>query len=332
VSKIAQHVNGQDGNPSYLTNHAHIRYWEPWNEPDSAGFWLGSLAQLARMTEDANCIITGRGVIHQSGNGTATACAAAAIDPTAKIVMSSGHANSAAALTYAQNQLYCNDTAGIPSYELPCPNPANAVAAAVDVVNIHMKPGNSTGNNCPPPSTPCTPESGMQTYMGNVRGILQAAELAKPMWNGEASYAEAGFTNAYTDTDMAASLMPRMYLIGWSLGVTGSAWYTWDSLKAAPAAVQTSYQQAFNWLTGAVLTSPCAASGTVWTCGITKNGIAYGIIWDASQSCSGGSCTTGSQTVGTQWGHYQDMTTVSTPAAVSGHVVAVGIKPVVLSL
>jgi hypothetical protein len=330
ITKIAQHANGQDGNAGYLTNHAHIRYWEIWNEPDAGVYWSGSFAQLARLTEDANCIITGRGVIHSNGDGSAVACAATAIDPGARIVMSSGHATSAAVLTYAQNQLYCNNTAGIPSYELPCPNPANAIATAVDILNYHLKPGNSTGNNCPAP-TACTPETAMAVYMSGIRGTLQAAELAKPIWDGEMSYSIAGFTTPYSDTDMAASFMPRMYLTMWSLGISGSAFYSWDSLKAEPAAVQTSYQQAYNWLAGATLTSPCAASGTVYQCGIAKNGVPYGIIWDSSQSCSGGSCTTGNQSVSSQWGHYQDMTTGSTPAAIAGSSVAVGIKPVVLS-
>ena len=68
TTAIATHVN----DPTYLLTHAHIKYWEIWNEPDTQTFWAGSLAQLARLTEDANCIITGRGVIHQSGNGIAT--------------------------------------------------------------------------------------------------------------------------------------------------------------------------------------------------------------------------------------------------------------------
>ncbi len=330
ITKIAQHANGQDGNAGYLASHAHIRYWEIWNEPDAAAYWSGSFAQLARLTEDANCIITGRGVIHPNGNGTAVACTATAIDPTARIVMSSGHATSAAVLTYAQNQLYCNNTAGIPSYELPCPNPANAIAAAVDILNYHMKPGNTTGNNCPAP-TACTPETAMAAYMSSIRGTLQAAELAKPIWDGEMSYSIAGFTTPYSDPDMAASFLPRMYLMMWSLGISGSAFYSWDSLKAEPAEVQTAYQQTYGWLAGAMLTSPCSSSGTVYRCGIVKNGVPYSIIWDSSQSCSGGSCTTGNQTVPPQWGHSQDMTTGSTPAAVTGSTVAVGVKPVVLS-
>jgi Putative Ig domain len=323
ITAIATHVN----NSSYLQTHSHIKYWEIWNEPDNQPFWSGSFAQLARLTEDANCIITGRGVIHESGNGSATPCTATAIDPTAQIVMSSGHAKAGGALTYAQNQLYCN--ASPSGYQLPCPNPANAIATAVDIINFHMKPGNETGNNCPAP-TPCTPESAMQMYISNIHGILQPAELAKPLWNGEASYAMNGFTNAYTDSDMAASFMARFYLINWSLNISGMAWYDWNELIAQPASVQTAYQQTYNWLAASSLSTPCTANGNLWSCGITQSGKQYLIMWDASQSCANGSCTTANQTVASQWTTYQDMTTASSPITISGHVVPVGIKPVVL--
>jgi hypothetical protein len=319
VTAIATHVN----DPTYLLTHAHIKYWEPWNEPDTQNFWHGSIAQLARMTEDANCIITGRGLIHQSGNGAATPCTATAIDPTAKIIMSAAHGKGAA-ITYAQNELYCS--AAPTGYQLPCPNPANAIAASVDVVNFHMKPGNESGNNCPSP-TPCTPESAMQMYVSNIKAILQPAELAKPLWNGEAQYSTTGFTAPYNDADMAASFIPRFYLTSWTLGVTGEAWYT--ASGDLPASIA-SYQQTYNWLMGSALTTPCVASGTVWSCTITKSGKAYLVMWDTAQNCSVGSCTTGNQTVATQWTLYQDMTTASVPAAILGHSVPVGIKPVVL--
>src|ERR1035438_1360789 len=323
ITAIASHANS----PTYLQTHAHIKYWEIWNEPDAAFYWSGSFAQLARLTEDAKCIITGRGVIHESGNGTATPCTATAIDPTAQIVMASGHADSRSNLNYAQNQLYC--TASPTGYQLPCPNPANSIASAVDIINFHMKPGNAKGNNCPAP-VPCTPETAMQAYVSNARGILQPAELAKPLWDGEASYAEAGFTGAYTDADMAASFMPRFYLESWSLNISGIAWYDWTYMTTQPAAVQTAYQQTYNWLAGSVLTTPCAAAGTVWSCTITKSGKQYQIMWDASQSCANGSCTTANQTVGSQWTKYQDMSTANAPISVSGRIVPVGIKPVVL--
>jgi hypothetical protein len=322
ITAIATHVN----NPTYLQTHAHIEYWEIWNEPDNQPFWSGSFAQLARLTEDANCIITGRGVIHENGNGAATPCTATAIDPAAQIVMSSGHAKNGA-ITYAQNQLYCNASPN--GYQLPCPIPANAIATAVDIINFHMKPGNESGNNCPAP-TPCTPESAMQWYLSNIHSILQPAELAKPLWNGEASYAEKGFTNSYTDPDMAASFMARFYLLHWSLNISGVAWYDWNELVAQPASVQTAYQQTYNWLANSSLSTPCTSSGTVWSCGITQSGKQYQIMWDTAQSCASGSCTMGNQTVASQWTQYQDMTTASNPSTISGHVVPVGIKPVVL--
>jgi len=323
VTAIATHVNS----PGYTATHAHIKYWEIWNEPDSKPFWAGSIAQLARLTEDANCIITGRGVIHQSGNGVATPCTATAIDPTAQIVMASAHAKGVA-LVYGQNELYCNNTSGVPSYELPCPNPPNAIASAVDIINFHMKPGNESGNNCPAP-TPCTPESAMQWYFANIHSILQPAELAKPLWDGEAQYSSTGFINTYSDPDMAASFMPRFYLLNWTLGLDGMAWY-YASSQAEPAQAETSYQQTYNWLANASLVTPCAASGTVWSCTIQSRGTQYLIMWDTSQSCSNGSCTTGNQAVALRWTQYQDMTSASSPIAISGHSVPVGIKAVVL--
>lgn len=324
ITAIASHAN----DPTYLQSHAHIKYWEIWNEPDTKAFWAGSIAQLARLTEDANCIITGRGVIHESGNGTATNCTATAIDATAQIVMASAHAKGAA-LTYGQNELYCNNTSGIPTYQLPCPNPANAIATAIDIVNFHMKPGNESGNNCPAP-TPCTPESAMQWYISNIKGMLQPAELTKPLWDGEAQYSSGGFTGNYVDSDMAASFMPRFYLEDWTLGLSGMAWY-YATSEVEPASAGTSYQQTYNWLVNASLSTPCAATGTVWSCGITLSGKQYQIMWDTSQSCANGTCTTKEQPVGTQWTLYQDMTSASNTISVSGNSVPVGIKAVVLS-
>jgi hypothetical protein len=327
ITALAQHVNA----PGYCTGtgatHACIKYYEIWTEPDTKAFFAGSFAQLARLTEDANCIITGRGVIHENGNGTATPCTATPIDPAAQIVMASAHAKGGA-LTYGQNELYCNNTAHASSYQLPCPNPPNATANAVDIINFHMKPGNESGNNCPAP-TPCTPESAMQMYVSNVHGILQPAELAKPLWDGEAQYSMNGWSGEYLDGDMAASFMPRFYLVNWSLGITGMAWYS-SSDKNEPSEGQTSYQQTYDWMSGSTLSTPCAAVGTVWTCGLTNAGKSYLVMWDTSQSCANGSCSTKNQTVDSKWTQYRDMTTASSPITISGSSVPVGVKPVLL--
>ncbi len=354
VTQLAKHAN----DPNYLNGsikHAHVRYYEIWNEPDgtcnstSQCFFKGTFAQLARMTEDARCILLGsqggKNVIHDHGDGTASACTATAIDPTALIVMSSTHAKDSMAVEYTQNELYCSSTSdltGNRAYQLPCPNPKNATAAAIDVINVHMKPGNegTTSSHCGPNGTSlCSVETAMQWYVASIQGVLQPAELAKPFWNGEASYCPKGFTDSnctsYANQDLAASFFPRFYLINWSLGISGVAYYDWNTLQSqAGTQGENAMQQTINWLKGSTLTSPCTAKGTVWSCTITKSGEQYGIIWDSSQTCTGssGNCTTSAQTVPSCWAHYQDMTTASTAVAIpSSHSIQVGIKPVIMS-
>lgn len=55
---------------------AHIKYYEIWNEPNSTGYFRGTMAQLVRMTRDAACII----------KGTGPGCTSLGIDPSALII------------------------------------------------------------------------------------------------------------------------------------------------------------------------------------------------------------------------------------------------------
>ena len=119
-------------------------------------------------------------------------------------------------------------------------------------------------------------------------------------------------------------------MVNWTLNISGMAWYDWNELVSQPTSVSTAYQQTYNWLANSSLSTPCSATGSVWSCGITQSGKSYLILWDNAQSCANGSCTTSNQTVAQQWTKYQDMTTASTTIEISGHVVPVGIKPIVL--
>jgi hypothetical protein len=74
----------------------------------------------------------------------------------------------------------------------------------------------------------------------------------------------------------------------------------------------------------------CSNAGTVYTCNFTKSGTSYEIIWDNSQNCSAGTCTTANQTVGSQWTTYQDLAG-DPPTTIANHTVPVGIKPVLLA-
>jgi len=84
-------------------------------------------------------------------------------------------------------------------------------------------------------------------------------------------------------------------------------------------------------MVGAMLTSPCTAlnNGTVWTCGFTSSGgVQEQAVWDTSQSCSNGSCTTSTYTPNSVYTSYEDLTGKTT--AISGGTVQIGAKPTLL--
>lgn len=386
VSNLGNHVN----DPNYLAgtgtwaaggancpgatkcNHAHVRYYEIWNEPDdSCGggnngcMWHGSIAQLARLYEDARCTLLGsqggRNVVHLHAGGisdtTATPCALTAIDPTAQIVMASNHGKGSS-INYSQNQLYGTGSTSGYSFQLPLANPGNSIANATDIINEHLKPGaeGTTASTCGFSGTSkCSVETGMQLYWQNVQNILQPAEKNKPFWDDEMSYCPTGFfdqpssvsscpggaAGPYSFDGNQQSFFGRIYLIMLTLGIDGSALYSTDNLISQSGAIgEAASQQAYNWLVGSTLSTKCTASGTLWTCQITggphgitaANGVVYQIMWDSNELCtSNTACPTINQTVSSSFTHFQDMTTASSPASITSHTVAIGIKPVVLS-
>ena len=105
VAAISAHVNAS----GYADTHAHVKYWEIWNEPDTLAFWGGSAPatqgtfdQLVRMEEDAYCIIKGGSFINDYTGESCTAVLATVTsvaltvptDPTAVVVMPSYHGGS----------------------------------------------------------------------------------------------------------------------------------------------------------------------------------------------------------------------------------------------
>jgi len=344
---FAQHAN----DPTYLTTHAHIRYWEPWNEPDTAKFWgngsggVGAYDPLIRLMQDTECLIVGTvgtGTITKTGETCAEVQATVGltgpIDPTAIVTTPSYHAEPAS-LSLFQNFLYCNN-----SPASSCTS-GGAGAKSLMAIDMHMKPGAGCVANSD--QTNCTPQTSVEpsyaTYIKNVKGTLQTTELdaltsgAIPLFDGEASYAPAGFLAPFTDDDMAASWIPRFFLYGRSLGVTANQWYTWDDI-ASNSKVVTAWNTLYTAWVGATNASPlCTNTGTVYTCAFTNGASSYEAIWDISQSCSNGTCTTSNQNVASTWKTYRDLTgtdtscTQTTPCTISGGSVPVGIKPALLA-
>lgn len=323
VTALAQHVN----DPTYLQTHAHITYWEPWNEwyrnnVVNAYQWptisvRATYAQMVRMTEDLRCAITGKGSVNGSP------CTAPAIDPTAKILTPSdgNAANCCGSLATFQNFLYCNGTGkNAPITGSYCTTGSRG-SNAVDIINSHFYEY----------TVPEDLARDVPAYIA----VLNSTDRAKPLWSDENGW---GDNSHVPDLDIRASWVPRYYLLGWSTGLQEMYWYAYDAVSngtlwAPDTGLQPAgeaWQSTYNWVVGSTLNKPCSANGTVWTCDLTlANGAAAQVIWDTSKTCSNGVCTSGDRSVSPKWTIYQDITGTDHSITVNGSV-SVGIKPILL--
>lgn len=337
----------RNNDATYLQTHAHIRFWEPWNEPDTAAFWgngsggHGSYDALVRMMQDAECLIVGTvgtGKITKTNETCAqvqaTVGLTAPIDPTAIVVSPSYHAKSASLALY-QNFLYCNN-----SPTSSCTS-GDAGAKSMMAFNLHMKPGaecvaNGGGTNC---TTASSVEPAYAEYIKSFEGILQPAELSAfqsatiPLFDGEASYSPTGFVAPFDDQDLAASFITRFFLYGRSLGVMANEWYTWDSISGNTKVI-TAWNTLYDAWVGSSGAS-CSNAGTIYSCTFEKSGSSYEAMWDIAQDCSSGTCSTANQTVDSSWKTYRDLTGTAascvTACNITGSTIPVGIKPVLLA-
>jgi len=119
-------------------------------------------------------------------------------------------------------------------------------------------------------------------------------------------------------------------LLLWAKGVSRHNWYSWNEsawgtmCTGSPCTANanaTAYQQIYNWMVGSTMTSNCAASGTVWTCGLkNSSGVQTQAVWNTAGSST--------YTVSTGYGHYKDLAGNSN--TISGSTVTIGIQPILL--
>jgi hypothetical protein len=296
ITAIATRVN----DPTYLTNHAHIKYWEPWNEsyrstvlvPNYSGelSFQGTYAQMVRLTEDVRCTITGKGTIHNYPlAGQSSPCTATPIDPKAVIVSPSLSPEFQGGLDVSQNFLYCNGS----GKHAPAPGSActtgNAGSQAVDIINYHLY------------AKTVTPETVVNSFIPAGRALLQPAELAKPMINGEGSFnVPTRSGDLWADPWAQAGFIPRFFALYWSAGLSMNMWYSYDTTEGElydPVSGQlvpttaTAWTLTYKWLAGAQPANDpfCSRNGTIYTCDFTQaNGTPAELVWDAQygQNCS----------------------------------------------
>jgi hypothetical protein len=158
------------------------------------------------------------------------------------------------------------------------------------------------------------------------------------------------------DPDLNSSFIARHLLIDAGLGIVRSYYFDWDSNDQRALWSNTltdclntgvpnaagflceagnAYQQAETWLLGNTAMQPCSgplppATG-VWTCALLiPNGTQTLAIWDTSKTCASGSCTMSNYAYDPHYTRYFTLANgTSTP--LTGGIVAIGVKPILLS-
>src|SRR5579863_3142474 len=300
-----------------LVNHVgtQIEYYEVWNEANISSEWNGTWAQLVRMAQDARATIQ-------------------ALNPRARIL-----SPSFAELTYT------TAAAKEAAYLATVVNGSTGSQAA-DIINFH--------GYVYTPALPVPIAENEVVNVSQLRAVLSSTDLAKPLWD-----TEWGTSGELTDPDQATAFVARHLLIQAGQNVARAYFYDWDpndnralwTTTAGLAAnclgvgtanaggylceTGTAYQQVESWLMGNVMTTACSgpippATG-VWTCGLTEAGGTLALaVWDTSQTCSGGVCTTSTYSYDPRYTQYFTVANGSRNA-LSGGTVQIGAKPVLLS-
>lgn len=281
----------------------HIKYYELWNEMDNPPSWNGTTAEMARMNGDAVQIIQ-------------------SLDPSAVILTPSVIIEGSTGRNYLQGYLPA----------------AASFLPSIGGIAFHGYVQMS--------GEPLVPEN-ISTYLSETKSILTSAGLgSKPLFDTEASWGDPTVSNPnFTDPDLQAGFLARMYLLQWSESVARFYWYQWNNKSdgilwtpspndpSGPGTVLApgiAYGQIYQWLVGAVMSQACGQNGSVWTCELTSlNGYQALAVWDASQNCSNGNCTTSNFTVPSPYIQYRDLAGNLTPLAGQTSV-AIGAKPILL--
>jgi hypothetical protein len=221
--------------PNYLLTHAHVLYYELFNEFDRSTTlnsppgcttgtcqFQGTFSQLLRMQEDARCVIQGLGFIH----GQNVSCANSGISPqgidkAAKAIAGNVEGGFPTQRVVLQNFLYCNSS---PPAGSQCNWNGNAWGASADpVIVLHYYFA-----NVPVPIPEITIN---RIYLQ--RSSLQTAEQNKLYFAGEGSWlqnytqTDPGLSAGFTARWWLSLLLAQNFATG-SPGRMRGYWYNWD--------------------------------------------------------------------------------------------------------
>jgi polysaccharide biosynthesis protein PslG len=291
-----------------------IKYYEIWNEVNITTEWTGTNAQLLRIAQDARATIL-------------------AANPNA-MFLSPSFTN----LTYPK-------AAAMEAAYLATSLNGSTGSQAADIINFH--------GYVVTPALPVAEAENEVVNLNNLQAVLSSTDLAKPLWDTEFSYGPAGLG----DPDLNSAFIAKHLLIQAGQGIARAFYFDWDigeqealwsdtltdCLEAGTpnsggylCETGTAYQQVETWLLGNTVTQPCSGplrpQTGVWTCGIMKaNGAQALAVWDSSQTCSAGSCTTSTYNYTGAYTQFFTLANVNGGSVLSGGSVQIGVKPILLS-
>lgn len=292
LTVLYQHVNSL---PSTGGRKPHIKYWECWNEPDIAGEYAGTMAQLNTLCQDLH------DTIHSLDSTTEFTTPA----PTRGT--NSGQLITNWLSTWIDSG-YANDADFIAFHGYVCQG-----CAAEDEVPDDLEPLQTFLATSPVAAKPLwNTETGFGTEGVNPDPDLHAAFVARLLllsqWKGVATVSYFGwdFGNIALINDVGSQNA--------TLNAAGVAW-----------------QQIYNWTAAIGSSAPvCQNTGTIWQCTLSAKGTNYLIVWDTSQTslpCPNGACGTTNFTVPAGYTEFDDLAG-DTDQPISGGTVQIGMKPI----
>ncbi len=272
----------------------HVKYYEIWNEANTTSFWTGSVSSLVAMAAAAYPIL--------KQDPYSQVMTPSVVWPTGesfmKLYLQGGGSKYADGLTFH----------GYPS-----------------------KTGKGVKMPVPLPESTASTNAPIQTMITAFRQVADTNGLkGKPILSTEGGWGVGGVI----DSDMQAAWIAQFEIVQAGLAAQNdlqmTSWYTWghsssgtiETTAGAPTEAGYAYQEVYGWLNGQK-PSPCTSSGNIWSCQAAKNFI----VWDASQTCSNGVCTTAPYTPPKGYKTYIDLT--GAISNINGSI-ALGVKPILM--
>lgn len=311
ITALVQHYNG--------TTAPHIKYYEIWNEWDAIdaqnGFWTGTTSELVMLQTTACSIIHG-------ADSFSMVLTPSTVGPAAT-------PNGQAALDM-QSYLSQGGT--------KCPGGPGGL---VDGVTFHGNVGIASLTPYPLPGEECS-QSGCNGNIVEITNSYRQVLNLNGLQNTPLLDTEGGFESAnINDADQRAAWLAQFYVLQAGLfnsdQLRWASWFTWgapgvagniETANRTPDEAGVAYNQVFDWLFGR-LPSACTRSARVWTCPISGSGSYQAeIVWDDSQTCSGGVCSTSSHAAPSGAVKFRDIAGNATQ--ISGGAVPIGLKPIII--